>query len=49
MSFRAVADVVGSAGDFGVGVVVLVDDSAWVAVSFDDVVVAEVLRFLVYG
>ena len=49
MAFRAVADVVGSTGDFGVGTVVLVDDSAWVAVSFDDVVVAEVLRFLVYG
>ena len=48
MALRAVADVVGSAGE-AVGVVVLVDNSAWVAVSFDDVVVAEVLRFLVYG
>ena len=37
MTFRAVADVVVSAGDFGVGAAVLVDDSA------------DVLRFLVYG
>ena len=49
VAFRAVADVGGSAGDFGVGAVVLVDGSTWGAVSFDDVLVAEVLHFLVYG